>query len=63
MAKGCEFHRVSFARQNGIEYPQSAQAGDVAQDVVQLEIHLTEGLLHVHGMFGRHLNEALPVAP
>ena len=63
MAKGCEFHRVSFARQNGIEYPHSAQAGDVAQDVVQLEIHLTKGLLHMHRMFGGHLNKALPVPP
>ncbi len=48
MAKSCEFYRISFAGQNGIQYPHSAQAGDVAQDVVQLEIHLAESLLHMH---------------
>ena len=60
MAKRCEFHRVSFAGQNGIEYPHPAKAGDVAQDVVQLEIHLTERLLHVHGVFSCHFEQGSP---
>jgi hypothetical protein len=63
MAKSCEFSRISFAGQNGIQYSHSAQAGDVAQDVVQLQIHLAEGLLHMYGVFSRHLNKALPMSP
>ena len=63
MAKRCEFHRISFPGQNGIEYPHPTEAGDVAQDVVQLEIHLTERLLQVHGVFSCNLNKALPMVP
>jgi hypothetical protein len=35
---------------------------DVADDVVQLQIHLVQRLLHVLHMGGRHLYKALPMA-
>jgi hypothetical protein len=63
VAQTGERERVSFASNDGVQNSESAPAGDVTEYVMHLQIHLTQGLLHVHRMLGRHLNEALPMAP
>jgi hypothetical protein len=39
----------------------AGRAGDVADDIVELEVHLDEGLLHAPDMGRRTLNELLAV--
>lgn len=38
----CQFLRVTFARHNGVENGQAADTGEVADDVVDLKVHLRE---------------------
>ena len=38
--------------QNGVDNRQAGQAGDIADDVMQLQVHLIQGLLHVIHMRG-----------
>jgi hypothetical protein len=38
---------VALAVDDGAKDPHSRDAGDVADDVMQLDIHLHQGLLHV----------------
>ena len=63
VAQTGERERVSFTRNDGIQNSQPALAGNVTEDVMHLQVHLTEGLLHVQRMLSRHLNQALPMAP
>ena len=44
-----------------VEDGQAGDAGEVAEDVVELEVHLIQGLLHVLGVGGRLLHQALAV--
>jgi len=46
---------VSFAGENGVQYRLAAEAGDVAQNMADLDIHLAGRLLHVQDVLGSHL--------
>ncbi len=47
--------RIALARHDGVQYRQSRQAGDVADDMLELHVHLRERLLHVlHMLAGHH---------
>ncbi len=52
---------VSLPRQNRVEDRQARDPREVAEDVVELEVHLGEGLLHVLGVRGCQLNQGVPV--
>src|SRR5579859_5382207 len=63
MAKPRQRHRISFAGEYRIQYPQSAESGDVAHYTMDLKIHLIESLLHVQDMLCCHLDQAAAVSP
>ena len=48
--------RISFSRQNSVDDGQSGGTGDVTDHVMQLKIHLIEGLLHAMDVAGGHSN-------
>ena len=47
--------------QNGIDDRQAGLPRDVTDDVMQLQIHLVQRLLHVVHVRGGHLHKAFPV--
>ena len=53
--------RIPLPRQDRVEDGQARDPGDVADRVVELEIHLGEGLLHVLGVGGRQMNQGVAV--
>ena len=59
MAKLGQRYRIPFTGEDGVYNRQPGQAGDVADDVMQLQIHLIQSLLHVIDVRGGHLHEAL----
>ena len=59
MAKPGQRNRIPFISENGVYNRQPRQTGHVADDMMQLEIHLIQRLLRVIDMHGSHLNEAL----
>jgi hypothetical protein len=62
LAEGSQHLRVSFPGDNGPQDEQPGQAGDVRQDVMELEVHLLQGLLHMQDMRGSMLDQFSPVA-
>ena len=50
---------VTLAGEYCADDPQTRCAGDVGDDVVELKVHLCQGLLHVLDMGGRILEQAL----
>jgi hypothetical protein len=62
VTKSGQRHGVSLAAQNRIDDCQSGQSRDVTDDVMQLQIHLVQCLLHVVDVRGCHLHEAFAVA-
>jgi len=52
---------IAFTRQNGVPDRQSSQTGDVADYVMQLQIHLVQCFLHVVDVGRGHLHEAFPM--
>src|SRR3954447_1807375 len=63
MTESCKMNWVTISGQDCVENPKPAQAGDVVQDPMDLQIHLVESFLDVQDMLGRHLNEAASVTP
>lgn len=61
VAKFGESKRVALAAQNCIDDRQSGQTGNVADHVMQLQVHLIQRFLHVVRVRGAHLHQALPV--
>ncbi len=53
---------ITLARHDGIEDCQAGHTGDVGDDVVQLHVHLVEGLLHAQQVLAGGAHEALTVA-
>ena len=53
-------HRMHIptAFEDRIHDCQSGRSGDIADDVVQLQIHLIQRLLHVLNVASRHIDEA-----
>jgi hypothetical protein len=56
-----EHLRIPFAREDRLEDGEAGPPGDVAQHMVELEVHLGQGLLHVLDVDGAQLDEAVPV--
>ena len=46
VAQAGELGGFAFPQEDGIDNGQSADSGNVADDIVQLQVHLSEGLLH-----------------
>ena len=53
--------RIVFPGQNRIHDGQSSLPHNVADNVVQLKIHLIQCFLHMVDVRGGHLHQALPV--
>src|SRR5271157_491674 len=56
-------NRVLLARQNSIDNRHTCGACQVADYVMELDVHLVQRLLHVLNMYCRHLNQTFPVPP
>jgi len=52
---------VALARQNGLQDRYPGHAGDIADHVVELQVHLIQSLLHVLHVTRRHLHQAVAV--
>jgi len=53
---------IPLPRQDGVQDGQAGDAGEVREDVVELEVHLTQGVLHVLGMSGGILHQSVAVS-
>lgn len=62
VAQGRQFGGVSLARENGIEDREAGHSREVADHVMQLQIHLIQRLLHALDVGGGGLNETLAMA-
>ena len=60
--EGGELLRVALTGQDGIENSQAGDAGQVADDVMDLEVHLGEGFLQVLHVAGTITDEVGPMA-
>src|SRR6266404_4054388 len=58
-----QFDRIALARKDGIENRLATGSGDVAEHMMELQVHLTERLLHVQNVLGCHLEQAAAVPP
>jgi hypothetical protein len=54
---------VAYSSQDRIHNRQAGGSGQVADDVVNLQIHLVQRLLHVLEMKGGQLNEIIAMTP
>jgi len=61
VAKLGQFVGIAFAGQNGVYDCQACYSRDVADDMVQLQVHLVQRLLHVLDVGRCHLHQALPM--
>ena len=55
-------HRIAFPREDRFEDGQARDAGEVADDVLELDVHLRERLVQMVHALGRALHQALAVA-
>ena len=63
VAKFSEFGWIPLPSENGVDDCQTGDPGDVANDVMELDVHLIESLLHVLDVNRCQLYEALAVSP
>src|SRR5579862_2523497 len=56
-------NRVAIPFQDRIQNALTTDAGNIAQHVMDLEIHLVQSLLHVPYVLGAHLDEVFSMAP
>jgi len=54
---------ITLTGQDGVNDGQASGPGDVADDVMNLKVHLIECLLHVLKMNRGHLDQAIAMAP
>ena len=62
VAVGSQDVGIALARHNGANDPHPGRAGDVGDDVMQLEVHLHQRLLHVLDVRGGIFQQPLPLA-
>lgn len=55
--------RISFSCKNSLHNRQAGGSRDIADDMMQLDVHLIERFLHVLNMDCRHLHETLSMSP
>src|SRR5271157_2188386 len=58
-----QFDGIALARKDRIKNRLSTGSGDVAEHMVELQVHLAERLLHVQDVLGSHLQQAATVPP
>ena len=63
IAQGGQPLRIALSGEKGADDAQAGDAGDVADHVVELEIHLDQGFLHVLDVGGGGLDEPGALAP
>jgi hypothetical protein len=63
VARFGEFSRIPFSRQNGVHDRQTGNPGDITDDVMELDVHLIESLLHVLAVNRGHLYQRFAMAP
>ena len=61
VAQPGQFERIPFSFQDGIHDRQTSLACDIADHVVQLQVHLIQRLLHMIDMGRGHLHQTFPV--
>src|SRR3984893_1377257 len=54
---------IALAREDGIENRLATGSGDVAEYMVELQVHLTERLLHVQNVLRSHLHPTATLPP
>lgn len=54
---------IALPGQDRFHDGQTGGSGQIADDVVNLQVHLVQGLLHVLEMKSGHLNEVVTMAP
>src|SRR5690348_13720546 len=54
---------ITLTRQDGVDNGQTGGPGDVADDVMNLKVHLIKCLLHMLQMNRGHLDQAVAMAP
>ncbi len=59
--KFCQCYRIPLASQDRIHDAKAGKPRDVANNVVDLQIHLIQRLLHPQYMSRRRLNETVPM--
>jgi len=52
---------IAFARHNGVQNCQPASPSDVTEHMMDLQIHLCEGFLHMLHVRCGHLHQAVAV--
>jgi hypothetical protein len=62
VAQLSQFGGIALTRHNGIQDGQPRDARDVADHMMDLQIHLGEGFVHVLDVLGRHLHQLLSMA-
>jgi len=61
VAQFCKLCRISLSGENGIHNCQTRQPGDIADDMVNLQIHLRQRFVHMLDMLPAHLHQLVPV--
>src|ERR1039457_3842084 len=56
-------HGITLTREDGIENRLATGSGDVAEHMVELQVHLAELFLHVQNVLGGHFQQTTTVTP
>src|SRR5256885_15908452 len=63
VAELCQLYRITLAGEDRIQNRLPAGSGNLAQYVMDLQVHLAAPLLHIHYVLGGHLHPASPMSP
>lgn len=56
-----EFDRITLPAKNRLDDPQARHTGDIGDDLVELDVHLLQGLLHALDMGPGTLDQIVPL--
>src|SRR5665213_891795 len=62
IAQPGEYGWIALAGDDGFQYRQARKACDVADDMLNLHVHLRQGLVHVLHMLAGHLDQIVPMS-
>jgi hypothetical protein len=63
MTQLCQCDSIALAGEDRIHDAKATEASDIAQHPMYLQIHLVQGLLHMHHVLGGHLDQTIPMSP
>ena len=63
VAELCQLHRITLTSQDRIQNRLPTGSGEVAQYVVNLQVHLAKRLLHMQDVLGGHLQQTGSMPP